>query len=158
MFTAIVAMPAAAEMTTVYGTVNIGNHDRNGHDKRTKHRFNAPVEGDGVIVIKSSAIAQEKRGRRHERHEGDDSRKDDTFRKIKIELNGEEVAEQRHFEKGVQELRYNVHLLASNVMKVKVKGCRKCSLELSVLENRESDDSPITATPVPPPPPPPSLP
>lgn len=158
MFTAIVAMPAAAEMTTIYGTVNIGNHDWTGHDKRTKHRFSAPVEGDGVIVIKSSGVSPDNRGRRHDEESGERSERSNTFHKVKIKLNDEEVAAQNHFDKGTQELRYNVHLLQSNVMKVTVDGCRSCSLELSVLENRDSAESPITAPPVPPPPPPPALP
>ena len=150
MFTAVAALPAAADMSTIYGTVNIGNHDKDGHDKRTKHRFNAPVEGDGVIVIRSIVEGTEKK----ERHGTDkELNKDKTFRKLKIVLNGEEVAEQRHFDKGVEELRYNVNLLASNTMKVKVKGCKECSLQLSVLGNTEAVQAiaPPAAPPTPPP-------
>lgn len=155
MLTAVSALPAAAGMTTIYGTVNIGNFDRDGHDKDTKHRFSAPVEGPGVIVIRSTppaTTAEDHHGRRH--NEEKEFKKDNTFRKVKIEFNGEEVVSQRHFEKGVEELRYDVPLLASNTMKVKVKGCKKCSLQLSVLGNSESGSSQITAPPVPPPPPP----
>ena len=150
MFTAVAALPAAADMSTIYGTVNIGNHDRDGHDKKTKHRFNAPVEGDGVIVIRSTAAAT---GTKEHRDGEKDFQKDRTFRKVKIELNGDEVAEQRHFDKGVEELRYNVNLLASNTMKVKVKGCKECSLQLSVLGNTEAVQAiaPPAAPPTPPP-------
>lgn len=153
MFVAVTALPAAAQMSTVYGTVYIGNHDRNRHDKRTKHHFNAPVPGEGVIVIRSTAAGTHEKPDHH-RHEGDDSDKDRSFRKVKIELNGEEVAEQRRFKKGVEELRYDVDLLASNTMKVKVKGCNECSLELSVLGQAQAPApplSPVTAIPVPPP-------
>lgn len=153
MLTAVAVLPAAAEMSTIYGTVNIGNQDRDGHDKKTKHSFNAPVEGDGVIVIRSTAVAAEKKEHRDKEKE---LKKDRTFRKVKIELNGKEVAEQRHFEKGVEELRYNVNLLASNTMKVQVKGCKECSLELSVLGNTDAGPviTPPAAPPAPPTPPP----
>ncbi len=138
LFTAATALPAAAEMSTIYGTVHIGSHDNRDHDRNTKHHFNAPVPGEGVIVIKSTPS---KNG--SHRHD-----KDRTFKKVKIEINGEEAVEQRHFNKGVEELRYNVPLLASNTMKVKVKACKECALELSVLGSTESaPEEPLPPTP-----------
>lgn len=145
LFTAATALPAAAEMSTIYGTVHIGSHDNRDHDRNTKHHFNAPVPGEGVIVIKS---APSKKG--SHRHDGDEDR---TFSKVKIEINGEEAVEQRHFNKGVEELRYNVPLLSSNTMKVKVKACKECSLELFVLGNTEN--APVETLPPTPPVPPP---
>lgn len=110
---------AHSEMTTIYGPVHFSkaNKKEHGHDKDFKVAFTAPVPGNGVIVVKNGGEAGKK------------------YRvgKAEIELNGQEIARPRDFNKNAEVIEYNVELLADNEMKIEVESCRACKIEVSVL-------------------------
>lgn len=110
---------AEAEMTTIYGPVYFSkaNKEGHGHDKDFKVTFTAPVPGKGVIVVKNGA----------------ESGKKYRVSKAEIELNGQEVARPRDFNKKAEVIEYSVDLLAENEMKVEVESCKVCKIEVSVL-------------------------
>ncbi|MBI5492589.1 MAG: hypothetical protein HY893_06635 [Deltaproteobacteria bacterium] len=105
---------AEAEMVTIYGPVYItkGEH----HNKETKLNFTAPMPGAGVIVVKN----------------GGDSGKESRVSSAEIELNGQDVAKEKDFNKNAEVLEYNVTLQAENELEVKVESCKKCEIEISV--------------------------
>lgn len=106
-----------AEMTTVYGPVYITKSKHEQEDKEAKHKFSAPVPGNGVIVVKN----------------GGSTGKESRVSSAKIELNGIKVAKARDFNKKVETLQYNVQLQANNEMEVEVESCKTCELEITVL-------------------------
>ncbi len=110
---------AQAEMTTIYGPVYFSkaNKKEHGHDKDFKVTFTAPVPGSGVIVVKN----------------GGESGKKYRVSKAEIELNGQEVARPRDFNKNSDVINYSVELLADNEMKIEVESCKACKIEVSVL-------------------------
>lgn len=112
---------AQAEMTTIYGPVYFSKANKkehgHGHDKDFKVTFTAPVPGSGVIVVKN----------------GGDAGKKYRVSKAEIELNGQEVARPRDFNKNADVINYNVELLADNEMKIEVESCKACKIEVSVL-------------------------
>ncbi len=131
IFVAATALPAMADMGVIYGTVNI-----KGHSRHARFHFNAPVPGDGVIVLKSVAKAHDEgHSGTHRRDNDRDLYRDNPFRQVKIKFNGEEVVAQRHITNGATEFRYNVALKADNNMNLKVVSCKDCTVQLTVLGN-----------------------
>lgn len=110
---------AQAEMATIYGPVYFSkaNKKEHGHDKDFKVTFTAPVPGSGVIVVRNGADA----GKKYR------------ISKVEIELNGQEVARPRDFNKNADVVNYNIELLADNEMKIEVESCKDCKIEVSVL-------------------------
>lgn len=114
---------AQAEMTTIYGPVyfskaNKEKHNHgNGHDKDFKVTFQAPLPGKGIIIVKNGA----------------ESGKKYRVGKAEIELNGQEIARPKDFNKNAEVIEYSVDLLADNEMKVEVESCKACKIEVSVL-------------------------
>lgn len=110
---------AQAEMTTIYGPVYFSkmNKKEHGHDKDFKVTFTAPVPGSGVIVVKN----------------GGEPGKKNRVSKAEIELNGQDVARPRDFNKNAEVIEYKVELLADNEMEIEVESCKACKIEVSVL-------------------------
>lgn len=119
MFIFAAAGGAAAELVPIYGPVYIAKTKEKGehHRKETKLTFTAPVQGKGVLVVRN----------------GGDSGKRARVSSAEIELNGREIAEKRDFNKKVTVLNFDVDLLATNEMEVKVRSCRECELEITVM-------------------------
>ncbi len=109
-----VVSAAEAEMSTIYGPVYItkGEH----HNKETKLNFTAPVPGSGIIVVKN----------------GGDSGKKSRVSSAEIELNGQDVAKEKDFNKKTEVMEFNVTLQAENEMEIKVESCKECEIEISV--------------------------
>lgn len=143
VFSIGMAAGASAEMTNVFGPIYITKHKherhearhesrhearsgsrheaRHGHGKHKKEaefRFTAPVPGKGVLIVRNAARSGEKRHR---------------VSSAEIELNGHEVADEKDFNKKVEELRFDVDLLAENTMEIEVKSCKHCELEVTVI-------------------------
>lgn len=110
---------AAAELIPIYGPVYIAKTKEKGehHHKESKLSFTAPVQGKGVLVVKN----------------GGDSGKRARVSSAEIELNGNEIAEKRDFNKKVTVLNFDVDLLSTNEMEVDIKSCRECELEITVM-------------------------
>lgn len=106
---------AQAEMAAIYGPVYITK--AKGHEDDVKLSFTAPVPGSGVIVIKNGA----------------DSGKKHRVSQAELELNGQDVARPRDFNKKAEVIEYNVQLLANNELEVEVESCRQCKIEITVL-------------------------
>ncbi|MBI1910843.1 MAG: hypothetical protein HYS21_02460 [Deltaproteobacteria bacterium] len=106
-----------AEMAAIYGPVYISKTKNDGHKKEAKLNFTAPVPGKGVLIVKN----------------GGDSGKHSRVASAEVELNGEDIAKERDFNKNVQTLNYDVTLLADNEMEVKVKSCKECEIEITVM-------------------------
>lgn len=110
---------AQAQMATIYGPVYVTKAKGIGHEheKETKFTFRAPVTGPGIIVVKN----------------GGDGGKKARVGSARIELNGQEVAKEKDFNKTVETKEYNVQLQALNEMEVEVESCRTCEIEISVM-------------------------
>ncbi len=132
-----------AEMGLIFGPVHVEKtkKDKEDHGKEAKFTFTAPVPGNGVIVIKNG-------GDKGSRYRATSA---------KVELNDEKVASPRDFKKGVAVMGYDVTLLADNELEVKVKSCKECFIEVTVLGEKGGE---VITPPAPPAAPPgmPSLP
>lgn len=161
----LAAAPAAAELVPIYGPVYVskikaddngrhrdGRHDRDGEererdhqrehgdrehgdghekrDKETKITFTAPVAGDGLIIVKNGA----------------DQGKKARVGKAEIELNGQEIAKAKDFNKETDTLQYSVKLLSTNELEVEVESCRECKIEITVL-GQKPEPTPPTRVP-----------
>jgi hypothetical protein len=116
LITFSLAETAMAEEGTIYGPVYLSRGDMSHHHGGTTLTFTAPVAGEGVVVITN----------------GGDSGKKSRVSSAKIKFNGEKIASPRKFNKKVHEIRIDVDLLLDNEMKVKIKSCKRCELEIYV--------------------------
>lgn len=120
---------AHAAMTPVFGPVYVEGNDCKRHDtKAGDFTFTAPVPGKGVLVVKTWKSPDSRS--RHRDEAG--------FKGAKIELNDQKIVKEKHFEKNVQVLNFDIDLLASNELEVKFKTCKKCEIEISVLGEAEA--------------------
>ena len=130
-----VAESAMAAVGKIYGPVYLRMGKKSDHVKSTVLTFSAPVPGKGVVVIKN----------------GGDSGKKSRVNSAKIKLNGKTIVKPSNFSNGhhrkfdkkshkkhkrshrIHELKVDVDLLSDNEIKVKIKSCKRCELEIYVM-------------------------
>ena len=112
---------AGAELVTIYGPVYVAKTKKDDSgDKQAKFQFTAPVPGSGKIVVKN----------------GGDSGKKSRAASAEIDLNGNEIAKRKDFNKNISLIEYEVSLLSDNQMEVEVKSCNECEIEITVLGDK----------------------
>lgn len=130
-----------AEMIRIFGPVYVAMHannhhhdgehkrrdgehrkDHRGHDneKKAEFTFAATPGSKGVMIVKNGGDT----GKRHR------------VSSMEIELNDKEIASERHFNKNVEEMSYDIDLLADNELEVEIKSCKGCEVEITVLGER----------------------
>lgn len=123
---------ALAEMGAIYGPVYIVKNNHNGHEHDTKLKFQAPVAGDGIIVVKN----------------GGDSGRKYRVSSATVELNEHTVVRHRDLNHEVDVIRRNVTLKGENELEVRVESCKECELEITVMGEKPAP----APAPAPPPP------
>ena len=145
VFTVGMADAALAEMGTIYGPVYIVKNNHNGHEHDTKLKFQAPVPGDGVIVVKN----------------GGDSGRKYRVSSATVELNEKTIVRHRDLNHEVDVIQRKVTLKDVNELEVRVESCKECELEITVMGEKPAPAPPPPAAPsqpIPLMPPPPALP
>lgn len=120
MFTFGLVKTAQAEMVNLLGPVYIVKHLNDGTGGTPNDAgfvFRAPVPGKGVIIVRN----------------GGDSGETARVSSARVELNNMEIAGESDFNKGVQQLSYDVDLKALNELKAVIRSCEKCEIEITVL-------------------------
>ncbi|HEY4707374.1 MAG TPA: hypothetical protein VII64_07935 [Thermodesulfobacteriota bacterium] len=118
---------AVAELVPIYGPVYVAKTKKdNTGDKEAKFLFTAPVPGSGKIVVKN----------------GGDSGKKSRAASAEIDLNGNEIAKRKDFNKNISLIEYEVNLLSENKMEVEVKSCKGCEIEITVLGEKPAPAPP----------------
>ena len=116
LITFSVAESAMAAVGTIYGPVYLSRGDKSSHLDDTVLTFSAPVPGTGVVFIIN----------------GGDSGKKSRVSSAKVEFNSNMIAGAKDFSKKVGTISIGVDLLADNEMKVNIKSCKGCELEIYV--------------------------
>lgn len=116
-----------SELVPIYGPVYVAKTKKdNTGDKEAKFLFTAPVPGSGKIVVKN----------------GGDSGKKSRAASAEIDLNGNEIAKRKDFNKNISLIEYEVNLLSENKMEVEVKSCKGCEIEITVLGEKPAPAPP----------------
>jgi len=125
VFGPVYVTPAQAQAADHFRSGTLRHDDDDGEhrgygrhgEQEAEFEFKAPVKGKGVMIIKNGGSV------------GEGAR----VSSAAVELNDAEVAHEFDFNRNVEELRYDVDLEEDNELEVKVRSCKGCELEITVL-------------------------